>query len=234
MNTENQASPEVKLRSFSLQTKLIIGITILSALVSFLTARGIYTNLGSLLPDAILSKFITQSIYVFLIAVGLGIAFGYVTGRVLTEPIAQLTQSTKAFASGDLSQRIELNTRDEISELAETFNTMAGELQGLISGLENRVEERTTDLATRSKELETANIKIQRRAAQFEALAQVTQTITAIRDLQLLLPRITTVISENFGFYHVGIFLLDEINQFAILSAANSTGGKRIDRKSVV
>ncbi|MEP7137535.1 MAG: GAF domain-containing protein [Chloroflexota bacterium] len=228
MNTENQASPETKRGSLSLQTKLIIGFTVLSALVSFLTARGIYTNLGSLLPDEILSKFVTQSIYVFFFAVGLGIAFGYVTGRVLTEPIVHLTQSTKAFASGDLSQRVELNTRDEISELAETFNTMAGELQGLITGLESRVEERTTDLATRSKELETANIKIQRRAAQFEALAQVTQTITAIRDLQLLLPRITTVISEYFGFYHVGIFLLDEINQFAILSAANSAGGKRM------
>src|SRR5258706_5887444 len=105
---------------------------------------------------------------------------------------------------------------------------MADDLQGLITGLEQRVEERTSDLATRSKELESANIRIQRRAAQFEALAQVTQTITAIRDLQQLLPRITTVISENFGFYHVGIFLLDEINQFAVLSAANSEGGTRM------
>lgn len=228
MNTENQTSPEVKRDFFSLQTKLIIGISVISALVSFLTARGIYTLLGSQLPDELRTTYTTLSIYVFLLAVFLGIIFGSVIGRVLTEPIVQLTQSTKAFAAGDLSQRIELNTHDEISGLAETFNTMAGELQGLISGLENRVEERTTDLATRSKELETANIKIQRRAAQFEALAQVTQTITAIRDLQLLLPRITTVISENFGFYHVGIFLLDEINQFAILSAANSAGGKKM------
>jgi GAF domain-containing protein len=36
------------------------------------------------------------------------------------------------------------------------------------------------------------------------------------------------VISENFGFYHVGIFLLDEINLFAILSATNSPGGQRM------
>ena len=162
----------------------------------------------------------------------MGIFFGYVAGNALTEPIIRLTQSATAFAAGDLTQRIELDTRDEISELGETFNGMAGEIQGLISGLEKRVEERTTDLAARSHELENANVKIQRRAAQFEALAQVTQTITAIRDLQQLLPRITTVISASFGFYHVGIFLLDEINQFAILSAANSPGGQRmLERK---
>jgi len=228
MNTENQASPEINRRAFSLQTKLMLGMAVLSALVSFLTARGIYTNLGSQLPEELRTTYTTLSIYVFFFAVLLGIAFGFVIGRVLTEPIVQLTNSTKAFAAGDLSQRIELYTRDEISELAETFNRMANEIQGLVSGLESRVEERTSDLAAQSKELESANIKIQSRAAQFEALAQVTQTITAIRDLQLLLPRITTVISENFGFYHVGIFLLDEINQFAILSATNSSGGKKM------
>ena len=211
---------------------------------SFLSAYApIFTDAGEkvgvigvdILADTInqkRSQILIQSVTIFFIALGLGIFFGYVTGNALTEPIIRLTQSAKAFASGDLSQRIELDTRDEISDLAESFNGMAGEIQGLISGLEKRVEERTADLAVRSQELENANIKIQRRAAQFEALAQVTQTITAIRDLQQLLPRITTVISESFGFYHVGIFLLDEINQFAILSAANSPGGQRmLDRK---
>jgi len=207
---------------------------------SFLSAYAPILNKGGaqvgvigidILADTILQKqrqILTQSIIIFFFALGLGIFFGFVTGNALTEPIIKLTQSATAFASGKLDERIELNTRDEISKLAETFNGMAGEIQGLVSGLEKRVEERTSDLATRSKELETANVRIQRRAAQFEALAQVTQNITAIRDLQLLLPRITTVISEQFGFYHVGIFLLDEINQFAILSAANSEGGKRM------
>jgi GAF domain-containing protein len=41
-----------------------------------------------------------------------------------------------------------------------------------------------------------------------------------------LFPRITTVVSDKFGFYHVGIFLLDEISEYAVLIAANSAGGK--------
>ncbi len=227
-NTDPSPAAESKRFTFSLRAKLVLGFSGLSALVSFLTARGIFTILGSQFSDKLRTQFITQSIFIFFIAVGLGVFFGYVTGNVLTESIIKLTKSTKEFASGNLDQRIEINTQDEINDLANTFNSMADDLQGLITGLEQRVEERTSDLATRSKELESANIRIQRRAAQFEALAQVTQTITAIRDLQQLLPRITAVISENFGFYHVGIFLLDEINQYAILSAANSEGGRRM------
>ncbi len=226
MDTEKQSSIEIKRNSFSLRTKLIIGIGILSALVSFLTARGIYTLVD--IPDEIRADFVTKSINVFLLAVGLGLAFGLVVGNVLTESVVKLTKGAKDFALGDMNQRIELESRDEINDLANAFNGMADNIQELVTGLEQRVEARTADLETRSKELETANARIQRRAAQFEALAQVTQNITAIRDLQELLPRITTVISEKFGFYHVGIFLLDDINQYAILSAANSAGGKQM------
>jgi GAF domain-containing protein len=106
------------------------------------------------------------------------------------------------------------------------------ELMNLQASLEQRVEERTLELTQRQTDLESANTQIQRRAAQFEALAQVVRTITSVRDLRELLPQITTVISESFGFYHVGIFLLDEVHQYAILSAANSAGGsKMLERK---
>ena len=33
---------------------------------------------------------------------------------------------------------------------------------------------------------------------------------------------------EKLGFYHVGIFLLDENREFAVLRAANSEGGQRM------
>lgn len=106
------------------------------------------------------------------------------------------------------------------------------ELKDLQVSLEQRVEERTTELVQRGVELEVANKQIKRRAAQLEALAQVMQTITSVRDLKELLPRIATVISDKFGFYHVGVFLLDEANEYAVLSAANSAGGtKMLERK---
>ena len=102
------------------------------------------------------------------------------------------------------------------------------ELLGLKELLENRVTDRTRELEDRTVDLEDANKKVRARASQFEALAQVTQAITSIRDLGDLLPRIATVISERFGFYHVGVFLLDDAKEFAVLSATNSTGGLRM------
>src|SRR5690606_34214496 len=37
-----------------------------------------------------------------------------------------------------------------------------------------------------------------------------------------------SVISEKYGFYHVGVFLLDENRTYAILTAANSAGGQKM------
>lgn len=106
------------------------------------------------------------------------------------------------------------------------------ELQELSASLERNINERTEQLARQTHDLEDANTQIERRAGQFEAVTQVTQDITSIRDLHELLPRIATVISEKFGFYHVGVFLLDEVNEYAVLSATNSEGGRKmLDRK---
>ena len=102
------------------------------------------------------------------------------------------------------------------------------ELQNFSSSLEAIVAERTEELAERTYELEAANIQVQRRAKQFEALTQVSQAINSIHDLQELLPRIAAVISETFGFYHVGVFLLDDVNEYAVLTATNSEGGKKM------
>ena len=120
--------------------------------------------------------------------------------------------------------------RAQIGE--KQLNERNRELQDLSTLLEKRVQERTEELSLRSTELEMANKRSQKRAAQLEALAQVTRAITSLRDLQELLPFVVALISEKFGFYHVGIFLLDEMNEFAVMTAANSEGGKKmLERK---
>jgi len=134
------------------------------------------------------------------------------------------TQRTLINRMNENLQRARLNEQKQVEANKELI-----ELQ---STLEKRVEERTTELASRNIELDRASSQLQRRATQFEALAQVTQSITSIRDLREILPHIAEVISEQFGFYHVGVFLLDQVNEYAVLSATNSAGGKKmIERK---
>jgi GAF domain-containing protein len=50
--------------------------------------------------------------------------------------------------------------------------------------------------------------------------------------LNELFPVATNLISERFGFYHIGIFLIDNARESAILQAANSEGGKRMLARS--
>jgi GAF domain-containing protein len=94
-------------------------------------------------------------------------------------------------------------------------------LQELNQNLEERV-------ASRTAELYLANERNERRARQFEAIAQVTRAMLSNQSIESLLQLLTQVISDKFGFYHVGIFLLDENREFAVLRAANSDGGKRM------
>jgi GAF domain-containing protein len=94
-------------------------------------------------------------------------------------------------------------------------------LRELNQSLENRVAQRTAELSA-------ANERNERRARQFEAIARVARATTSIEDEDTLLSSLAHVVSEQFGFYHVGIFLLDEGHEYAVLRASNSEGGRRM------
>ncbi|RPH62900.1 MAG: GAF domain-containing protein [Chloroflexi bacterium] len=89
------------------------------------------------------------------------------------------------------------------------------------SSLEKRVEERTADL-------EMANEKNLERANQLRTIAEISRSFTVVKNLDDLLPEIARKINEAFGFYHVGIFLDDEKDEYAVLRASNSAGGKKM------
>jgi GAF domain-containing protein len=107
--------------------------------------------------------------------------------------------------------------RRRLSEL----NRANLELADLTSNLEQRVNERTA-------ELEDVNQQTIHRAAQLQAVTELSESIAELHDLNEIFPATTRLISERFGFYHVGIFLIDRDREYAILQAANSEGGRRM------
>ena len=146
---------------------------------------------------------------------------GFVLARRLSVPLTDLTATATRIANGEIHLQASAGGALEISALATAFNTMTSQLQGLIGNLESRVTDRTRDL-------EIANVQTSRRASQLQAITELGESIAQVQDLGELFPNATQLISDRFGFYHVGIFLVDGGKEYAILQAANSAGGQRM------
>ena len=146
---------------------------------------------------------------------------GAIVSTTISNPILSLTNTAEKVAAGDMDAKAVIRTRDEISTLADTFNLMTNQLKGFITGLEDRVRERTQQLAQQNERLVF-------RSRQLQTVADVARGIAQTQELEPLLNTIVSLISNRFGFYHVGIFLVDDQNKYAVLRAANSDGGKRM------
>lgn len=77
----------------------------------------------------------------------------YFAVRRLTRPLGELTAMAHKLGEGRLEERIQFETRDEIGELATTFNQMATSLQSYQDTLEQKVEERTRELGHSQRQL---------------------------------------------------------------------------------
>jgi len=82
--------------------------------------------------DSLLQQSITL-VFASVIALVLMALMGFLLTSTLTEPIILLTKKSKEIANGRLDQEIEVKSKDEIGQLAESFNHMAKELHKSIS-----------------------------------------------------------------------------------------------------
>jgi GAF domain-containing protein/HAMP domain-containing protein len=137
---------------------------------------------------------------------------GVLISRRLAIPVIDLTNTATTIAAGNLKQRASVKGGLEIEALANAFNNMTDQIQDLVGGLEQRVSERTQALDKRSLELQNA--------------AQIVREITNILDVDILLDRVTQLVRDRYGYYHTGIFLVDDNDEFAILKAAGGDAGQ--------
>jgi len=79
---------------------------------------------------------------------------GIYINTMIVRPITSLRLGALRIGQGDRDQRIGVIRRDEVGQLAEAFNAMAGDLQESYQDLEHKVAMRTEDLARSNAELE--------------------------------------------------------------------------------
>jgi len=82
-----------------------------------------------------------EGIAMGLAAAIVGTLVALLLSRSITEPLKQMTAATQHLAKGDLSQKIAIDTNDELAVLAGAFNSMTDQLRNLIESLEQQTED---------------------------------------------------------------------------------------------
>jgi signal transduction histidine kinase/HAMP domain-containing protein len=99
---------------------------------------------------------IVLSTIFFVVGLGLSVLASVVLARRMVAPIRLLQQGAARIGAGELGQRIDVRTGDELEALGEQFNRTAAQLEESYANLEQKVEARTRELASANAELSVA------------------------------------------------------------------------------
>lgn len=104
--------------------------------------------------------------------------------------------------------------QQEFTKTQEAARQALESLRSERTTLEQRVEERTAGLAQKTDQL--------------RATSYIARKTAEVQELSTLLSTVANLVTDQFGFYHTGIFLINEIGDEAVLQAASSEGGRRM------
>ncbi len=182
-----------------------------------IVSERLFSEASALAYNLLLVTTIVASI-ALIAAIGLVI----LTVRQIVTPIEKLTRTATMISAGDTTQRAHVTGRNEVSTLAEAFNTMTAQLSDLIGTLEERIAEQTRDLKVAS---------------------DVSRQATTVLDVEELLPQLAELTHDGFELFSVAIYLYDDETEelnLAVSAGANQvpiTGNKLVgslDREGIV
>ncbi|MBN3884965.1 MAG: ATP-binding protein [Nostoc sp.] len=108
---------------------------------------------------------------------------GVFTSHWIVRPILRLNWASEAMASGNLTQTVETSSIQELNTLSNSFNYMAGQLHESFTALEkskeeleDRVEERTTELKKALEELQRTQFQV----IQSEKMSSLGQLVAGV------------------------------------------------------
>lgn len=79
-------------------------------------------------------------------------------------------------------------------------------------------------------DLKKAEMVTARQAQYLYTAAEIARDVTGTLELQQILQNTTNLVRERFGYYHASVFLVDPLNQFAILEEASGDIGQVMKR----
>ncbi|MFT5699118.1 MAG: PAS domain S-box-containing protein [Desulforhopalus sp.] len=133
---------QAKMNDFSIQETVLAPISVALIKASQLEVKTSQQNIDTIYQTA---GIIIAMITILALLVMFFIA--NLLHHTITLNIVRLTTSADEFGQGNLDIQLRENSQDELGQLTRIFNQMAAKLKGLIENLENKVSQRTSELA---------------------------------------------------------------------------------------
>ena len=158
---------------------------------------------------------IVRSAVLFVLGLLLSILASVALARRMVAPIRALQAGAARIGAGDLGHRIDVHTGDELEALAEEFNQSTARLQESHEGLEQKVAERTGELA--------------RMVETLRALSESSQALSATLDLRAVLDAIVARATDLSGAHGGVIYEYDEASGEFHVSASYRMAPEHFD-----
>ena len=167
----------------------------------------------------------------------IGILFGFVFPVLATiVRIAELDMPVS------LSTVISLHLGERLLWIIDTAPLFLGIIAMLAGKRQDQLKVANTQLQQRGKELVEERDKLEihveertalltRKAAQLRSASYIARQTAELQDLDAILNNLVNLVTDQFGYYHTGIFLINEAGNEAVLQATSSEGGRRMMEK---
>lgn len=155
---------------------------------------------------------------VVVAVIAVAVMIGVVLKRIAA-PLAKLRAGVEDIRQGRLDQSVAVNSQDEFGELAGAFNMMMAEVRASRRQQEDYARTLEAQVADRTREVE-------RRAQQISTGAEIGRVATRLLDANELIVRVVELIHDRYGFYYVGLFLIDPARHVAVQRYGLDRGGR--------
>jgi methyl-accepting chemotaxis protein len=146
------------------------------AFIEWLAAINVFIDLEEAMNHAestqarsIADGFLKTMMLLCLLAIALAAAVGWQITRTITRPLAEVVVVLSAVAGGDLTQRLNVTSADEVGQMGVSMNTALAAIGSLMTGVANNVKV----LTSTSERLSTMTNRIATGAEESSAQAEL-------------------------------------------------------------
>jgi GAF domain-containing protein len=185
---------------------------------------GLFFLIGIALGSLLFDKYVDLAIFIFATLFISAVAFLNINGlyqlNATTPPVNIIVWRSSIIEFFALGVILVI----ALSQFKNVFLQVIFQIQNILAELSAT----TAEKIKLEKTVLQLNEEFETRMTQLHAATTAARSIAEIQDITELLEYATKLISEKFGYYHTGLFILDEQKKNAFLQSASSTRGKEL------